>query len=319
MNDDKITRSESVPQTLCGTLWASPAALIKSAPLIAVDQNYGAYYRLLSEWTRPFLDATASAENRLKTAPELEPYYDVLIENLRRWRPINHDRAWPSGYFVEQQETLFVDGKIDLVLATQLTGDHFNYPEKLGPSVPPPVMRWLMQGLADFWKNKDKTLDECLGFVQKRGAITQVFKDRGNEQYRRDLALQMWLLIDNGLNKGQAAQLAIARDEMLTKFVGKYQLPRDVMGVDTLINRWPKLKTDFAADISREYERNPKYLSKRGLGSICFVACASAADYFNQHSNIETPEPDFYGEDFQYPLDALKEIKKVKDSKFKFE
>lgn len=319
MNDDKIARLESVPQTLCGTLWASPAALIKSAPPIAVDQNYGAYYRLLSEWTSPFLDATASAENPLKTAPELEPYYDALIENLRRWSPINYYRAWPGEYFVEQQETLFVDGKIDVGLATELIGNHFNYGERLGPSVPPPVMRWLMQGLADFWNNNDKTLEECLGFVQKRGAITPVFKDRGNYQYRRDLALQMWLLIDNGLNVEQAAQLVIARDEMLTKFLGKNQLPRNVMGVDTLINRWPKLKTDFAADISREYGSNPKYLNRRGLGSVCFVACTSAADYFNQHSVIEAPEADFYGEDFQYPLGVLKEIKKVKDSKFKFE
>lgn len=201
------------PLTISGKEWASPEALIASAPRRGRGQTYEAFFKSLQKWAKPLVKECeklcGATLKRIDIEHPAKIYLGAIHEHVDQCEPINYDQKNSAHTYTEDEVGLFKNGKIDVSVATDLI--FFAWSENRLP--PPQVLNWMIKGFINL--SEGSSADECFGIVKKRGSKKSVFYHNRKRVEDYHIASYMALLTDNGLSATNAAELLNARKEIL--------------------------------------------------------------------------------------------------------
>ena len=219
MNSLPTPQVAAGPLTLCGVEWASPQALIATAPDPLNGETYASYFTRLEEWALPYLQEASKIgwsflkDDQPHTIP-WDHFVYALTLHLNRWRPLQFNVIGAPVKRRWNESKLIVNGEINVAFAIDLITDAFRHQQL----PPPPVLRWLMSAFYEMPRGigHAKSLDEILGIVKKSGAKKTVFQSEKKKEDNFIYASLMALLTDNGLSTFRAAELIRAQEECIT-------------------------------------------------------------------------------------------------------
>ena len=311
MNSSPTPPIEASPLRLCGVEWASPQALIASAPSPASKESYVEFYKRLKHWAQPFLVECWQHTGKLPLYDQprtLHYKYSEAIENhLFKWLPLKpgtHTTMFDS----EWNGAVLKNGEVNIPRAL----NHISKVRHLNELPPPPVLRWILDSLKKFHSRKG-SMEDCFG-LKSQSASARKTVIQEDDLIGRDLiyAYEMALLTDNGLEVEKAAGLVEARDQMLDDyFTERYGSDLNVcrkLLAEAIIKSW---RTDwqhrFKKELDLGYYDNETYLAAKKAGTIKFLASKSADDYFNSPPHFKPGADDIYGNGISFPIVALNE------------
>jgi hypothetical protein len=304
---DQLTSSCS-KITLCGVEWASPEALLTTAPWPVDGHDYKVFFEEISRWSRPFLDELCDIDCDKDQEILVDEYINAISRRVKWWQPLEH--GWYKDYpYLNGKGGLSSSGEIDLDAArTYLTE-----PRWYNTLPPPPVLRWILESMREHYAD-ETSLDECFGIVPKGGNIKQAIKAEHSDWRALGYSYRMALLTDNGLSVFEAAELVKARDEMLEAYFGKGTELCLPLGAEKIQEHWSKWKKQFVHQLNLAYYKNDAYLAAKKESRINFFASKSRADYVQWRESVELIRRHgehewIYGADLEFPLEALNRAK----------
>lgn len=296
--------------TLCGVDWASPEALLDTAPWPVDGHDYKVFFEEIRRWSRPFLDELCDIDCEKDKDQKIlvYEYINAISRRVKWWRPL--EAACYTDYpYLEGKGGLSSSGEIDL----DAVRTYLCQPSWYNTLPPPPVLRWMLESMREHYY-EEASLDECFGIVSEGGSIKKAIKAEQSVSRALLYSYQMALLTDNGSSVFEAAELVKARDEMLAAYFGKGTELCLPLGAEKIQEHWSKWKKQFARQLDAAYYKNEAYLAAKNDGRVKFFASKSREHFIEWRESLRVNRHEreyewFYGEDLEFPLNALNRAK----------